>query len=176
MERSVKDMSIKIKINIFSWIAVLCWMAIIFMFSSQSGKNSNNLSIKVTKTVVYNNKVTYNLKKNNSLDSLNYFVRKNAHFFMYLVLCVLVSNAFRKSGIEGISFVILSLSFCFLYAISDEFHQLFVQGREPRLKDVIIDSFGVLVGLIIYLTICRLKFFHTHSTNFPIHIEKSSKK
>ena len=39
-----------------------------------------------------------------------------------------------------------------LYALSDEFHQLFIPGRTGRLKDVCIDSIGMLIGfLCIYI-------------------------
>lgn len=169
-------MQIKSKAFLFSWIAVISWMAIIFMFSSQSGKTSNNLSIKVTKTVIHTNKATYSIANKNNIAKANYIVRKNAHFFLYLVLCVFVSNALRKSGTEGIKLAIFSISICFFYAISDEYHQLFVQGRESRLKDVIIDTLGALVGYGIYLSFRRAKLFHTFSTNFPIYLEKTSKK
>ncbi|WP_431191604.1 VanZ family protein [Peribacillus frigoritolerans] len=33
-----------------------------------------------------------------------------------------------------------------LYAISDEVHQLFVIGRGPQVKDVLIDSAEAIVG------------------------------
>jgi len=39
---------------------------------------------------------------------------------------------------------------CFAYAVSDEFHQYFVPGRGPRWGDVMLDSFGAALGIIIY--------------------------
>ena len=43
---------------------------------------------------------------------------------------------------------------CFLlgvgYGITDEVHQLFVEGREASIYDVIADSLGVLLGQLIY--------------------------
>ncbi|MBQ3466792.1 MAG: VanZ family protein, partial [Oscillospiraceae bacterium] len=47
------------------------------------------------------------------------------------------------------------LLFCFLYACSDEFHQLFVPGRAGMFSDVLIDTVGVLFGLT---AACALSF------------------
>ncbi|MDE5856078.1 MAG: VanZ family protein, partial [Anaeroplasmataceae bacterium] len=47
-----------------------------------------------------------------------------------------------------------------LYAISDEFHQSFIGGRAPAVKDVVIDSIGLLTALFlicIFLNIKRIR-------------------
>ncbi|MEF2639337.1 MAG: VanZ family protein, partial [Lachnospiraceae bacterium] len=36
-----------------------------------------------------------------------------------------------------------------LYAASDEFHQLFVPGRSGQVRDVCIDSSGVMIGILL---------------------------
>ena len=38
---------------------------------------------------------------------------------------------------------------CFLYACTDEFHQLFIAGRSAEIKDVLIDSFGSLTSILL---------------------------
>jgi len=43
----------------------------------------------------------------------------------------------------------------FLYACSDEFHQTFVPGRAGQFKDVLIDTAGALIGLIV-VTLIRM--------------------
>ena len=35
------------------------------------------------------------------------------------------------------------------YAASDELHQLFVPGRSGEIKDVLLDSLGVLLGVLL---------------------------
>ena len=35
-----------------------------------------------------------------------------------------------------------------LYAVTDEFHQLFVPGRSGQFSDVVLDSAGALAGLL----------------------------
>jgi VanZ family protein len=42
----------------------------------------------------------------------------------------------------------LALSFVFLYAASDEFHQIFVPSRTPLVSDVFIDTAGGTIGLL----------------------------
>jgi len=99
-----------------------------------------------------------------NVDRFNHIIRKNAHFFVYLVLGILVMNALEKQlRIENGELRIkkfkdysskrlaLALGICVLYAISDEVHQLFVPGRGPQVKDVFIDSAGACVGIMIYL-------------------------
>ena len=38
---------------------------------------------------------------------------------------------------------------CVLLAAGDEYHQSFVAGRGPSVKDVGIDSFGALIGILL---------------------------
>ena len=45
------------------------------------------------------------------------------------------------------------LIFCFIYACTDEFHQLFVMGRSCEMRDVLIDTLGSFVGILIYYKI-----------------------
>ncbi len=42
------------------------------------------------------------------------------------------------------------------YAATDEIHQLFVPGRSGQLSDVLLDSAGVMAGIIIVLLLIRM--------------------
>lgn len=140
--------------KIFSWIAVILWMIFIFNLSSQVAEQSNELSTGITEVVV---KTVERINPQVDLDTykLNHIVRKNAHFFAYLVLGILTLNALRRSGIYGYKSVVLALVICVLYSMSDEIHQLFVPGRGGQFKDVIIDSAGVTIGIGVYLLSIR---------------------
>ncbi|AOT70122.1 VanZ family protein [Geosporobacter ferrireducens] len=134
---------------ILSWTAVLLWMLLIFLLSAQPAQQSNQLSKGLTGVIIETaEKVTSSFEIN--INRFNHLLRKNAHFFAYLILGVLVINAFRKSEVVGVRGVVLTLVICVIYAISDELHQLFVPGRGGQLRDVLIDSAGVIVGIIIY--------------------------
>ncbi|MEG0267863.1 MAG: VanZ family protein [Carnobacterium sp.] len=88
---------------------------------------------------------------------LHHFVRKNAHFFIYLVLGFLTTIAFKSNGTSGWKSSILALILCVSYAFSDELHQTIVPGREAMLSDVGIDSLGVSVGIMIQGVLTKVK-------------------
>ena len=50
----------------------------------------------------------------------------------------------------------ISLLFSFLYAGSDEIHQFFVGGRSASFKDVLIDSTGACIGILLTIIIYTL--------------------
>ena len=143
--------------KILLWIPVILWMMLIFNFSSQPGEQSTKLSTGIANiNIKAIEKVKPNTKFN--LVQFDHMVRKNAHFFLYLLLGVFAINAFRKSGINVISgykYVVFALLICMLYAISDELHQVYVPGRSAQVTDVILDSAGACVGILVYLIIFR---------------------
>ena len=83
----------------------------------------------------------------------DFVVKKLAHIAEYATLSLLLYRGFMasgfKSGKAGVYAIVLSI----IYAISDELHQSFTPGREPRVRDIIFDTIGA--GLAIY---CFRKF------------------
>lgn len=142
--------------KIISWIAVILWMVLIFKLSSQPVEQSSKLSGKVTNIYI---KVIEKAKPNTkfNIEKFDHIVRKNAHFFIYLVLGILVVNALRRSGVIGYKCIVFALLICILYALSDEVHQVFVPGRAAMVKDVFIDSAGAAVGILMYLGLSKVK-------------------
>jgi VanZ family protein len=137
---------------LFSWVAVLLWLGLIFNFSSQAADNSAALSTGLTRIIVgVLEKVAP--AAHFDLNQVEHLLRKNAHFFVYLVLGILVINAKRRSGLKGWKWFFLALGFGVLYAVSDEIHQLYVPGRSGQIRDILIDGAGVLAGSIIYKTV-----------------------
>ena len=55
----------------------------------------------------------------------------------------------------------ISLIIGIIYASSDEIHQAFVPGRGPMLTDVLIDTSGVTVGILLVIVIFKIykKYF-----------------
>lgn len=141
---NLKNISILI-----SWTAVLCGMLLIFFLSSQPGKQSDQLSEGVAKVIVEAVEKV-NPKANFNMSRLNHLLRKNAHFFAYLILGILVMVALWTSGVSGKKGIVIALCVCILYAISDEVHQLYVPGRGGQVKDVLLDSVGAMVGIGLY--------------------------
>ena len=135
------------KRKVFPWIFVILWMALIFYLSHQPATESNGLSTGITEKIIEMvEKIAPAININ--LGRLNHIVRKNAHFFAYLILGILVTNGLRNNEIIGFKGFRLALLICVLYAISDEVHQLFVPGRGGQVRDVVLDSIGAIVGII----------------------------
>lgn len=133
-----------------NWILVLIWMLVIFLFSSDPAVVSDEKSGFVIKIIS-----NLGIDLNSTFGKLsNFIVRKIAHFTEYFILYVFLFNALRNHNIAGnkistgkaLSFAIIVT---FLYACSDEYHQIFVPGREGRFRDVMIDTSGGLFGMIL---------------------------
>lgn len=77
--------------------------------------------------------------------------RKSAHLTEYAVLSFLFSRIFfHKFKLDYKRVLFFSLISSFLFALSDEFHQLFVLGRSGNLFDVGFDLVGIGLGLFIF--------------------------
>jgi len=148
-------------IIILSWTVVLLWLVLIFSLSAQPAEQSDGLSKKVTEVIIETVERVVDLDSEKSetdlVEELNRLVRKYAHFSSYLVLGLLVINAFSRSKVIGFKAFTFSFMFCILYAISDEVHQLFVPGRGAQVTDVLIDSFGAFVGIGMYGVVGKIR-------------------
>jgi VanZ family protein len=83
-----------------------------------------------------------NLKTNLEQDFL---LRKIAHVVEFGILTLLLYRAIKNEGHKTNKAIIYSFIIALFYAFTDEFHQLFVRGRHGSLKDVGIDSIGILI-------------------------------
>lgn len=140
---------------LLSWLVVVLWMGLIFYLSAQVADQSAKLSFGVTQFFI-NLLHTVFPGIHIDIQTLGFVVRKLAHFLCYLVLGLLVLNAFGKSGVKGYKRFLFSAIVCILYAASDEIHQLYVPGRGGQIRDVLIDSFGAGTGFILYIAIGKL--------------------
>lgn len=152
----MKTVNIKLYKVIFNISLIIICMAIVFIFSSEQGKESRSTSRKVTETIVQiisdkpieeNEELVHNVDK---------VVRKLAHYTIYTVLGFVLMNFFYntdKSLKEKIKYTLICGTG---YAITDEIHQLFVSERSARLFDVGIDTLGVITGISIYLIAIKI--------------------
>jgi VanZ family protein len=140
--------------KLLSWTAVILWMMLIFSLSNQPASQSNDLSKGITEVIIENvEKVAPEAQY--KLGDFNHIVRKNAHFFVYLILGILVMNALSRSGKNRLAAAKWAVLICVGYAITDEIHQIFVPGRGAQVKDVLIDSAGAVVGCGLYMAVSR---------------------
>ena len=110
------------------WVPVAIWAGVIFFFSS----------IPDLKTGL----------------EYDFVLRKIAHITEYFILTSLLYRAFRDSfQMNPLRLCIYPALFSFLYAASDEIHQFFVLWRNCSMRDVLIDS----IGIIIFYIVIRIK-------------------
>lgn len=81
------------------------------------------------------------------VDALEMVVRKCAHMGEYAVLFWLWAHALSVSGAKHPARTALIV--CAAYAASDEFHQCFSDGRGPSPVDVMIDTVGAAIALLL---------------------------
>ena len=76
------------------------------------------------------------------------------HASVYLVLAFLSIVFFNVLMNNKHYWIALSLALIVSvgFAISDEYHQTFVSGRTGQPLDVLIDSAGAMIGILIYTT------------------------
>ena len=141
--------------KLFHSILVIIWMLVIFNFSSQNGYKSTKTSDVVTSMVVnvttsVTNKDIPREEVKKKVEDSTFLVRKTAHFTEYLILGILVLQLLSDYTKINKRMLIVSLIICYLYAVSDEVHQIFISGRTAKVLDTFIDGAGSLVGITIY--------------------------
>lgn len=119
----VKVMLVMKKFSKF-WLPVIIWALIIFTFSSGTVPKVG---------------VTY---------WQDFLAKKIAHVIEYALLGILFYRALKGYGLKSTDAVIGAIVLTLVYGLTDEFHQVFTPGREPRIRDVIIDTAGGALGVL----------------------------
>lgn len=133
-------------------ILIIINCVVIFCFSSQnSDKSSETSGVVVEKVVDTISNVNKNVEKDSIRDTITFIVRKMAHFSIYTLLGIWLMNEANTFEISKKRKIVLCVLFGCLYAISDEFHQSFVSGRSQEVRDIFIDTCGVLFGCMVVL-------------------------
>lgn len=109
-----------------------------------------------------------------SADSASFLIRKTAHFTEYAILgaslSVTVNSLWKVKSVDqntafsdrpGTAVLLKTGLIAFgigaAYAVTDEIHQRFVEGRSCEVRDMMIDFGGVLLGVLIISLIKRLR-------------------
>ncbi len=157
-------MKINIYIRIAAALLAVLWMTRIFSYSSDDATASMQVSRSVSYDIVESANRILNLgwdedKIYGASKTIEKTVRKLAHMAEYGVLGILVSiacDAWRPSAVRSF----IAMLICLAYAVSDELHQTFVDGRSGEIKDVVIDLCGALIALMIGYLIIHL--YHSY--------------
>ena len=150
---------------------MLCWMVVIFMFSAEPDTESSELSGSVSYRIVsvVNTITASHWDEKELLDKaelIDYPVRKCAHIRKYTILTILGFMTF--SFLHGRRRFVIPITMTFLYACTDEIHQLFVPGRAGRFTDVLIDTTGGIIMLLFIALVTHVaRKRHTAGTAKP---------
>jgi len=108
---------------LFYWLPPIVWMGIIFFLSSRQ-------RIGISEIYIY-----------------NFVFFKTLHMIEYAMLFFMLFRAIHKTfnKLSQTHALILAMILALLYGITDEFHQTFVPTREGSIRDVGIDSIGILL-------------------------------
>lgn len=129
------------------WLPLLLWLGVIFIGSTDlmSAEHTSRFIVPFVRWL----KPDISLE---TLASIHFIVRKGAHLSEYAVLALLLLRAAIYMTNLKWSMSILCVSVwvaCVFVAATDEFHQTFVRSRRASVRDIMIDSAGAIVGLLI---------------------------
>ena len=130
---------------------------VIFRFSAQQAESSNKTSGVVVNTIIEKSPRTKNLppkEKEKKKKEIVTPVRKTGHFTVYTSLGILIYLCAKTFKGGEKKKILISVLLAFLYACTDEIHQLFVNGRSGEFRDVCIDTSGALFGALLIWVIC----------------------
>lgn len=145
-----------IKLSNIAGIMAAAWMCVIFAFSAQTKEESSVVSEGFSYRMVSSTGLLFHLHIDEEqvreiAASIERTVRKCAHMTEFAILALLVYGWMCRWRISRRQRAFAAAGLTMLYACSDEFHQLFVAGRSGRFSDVLVDSAGAVLGLLLFL-------------------------
>ncbi len=136
---------------VLRWVLVAVWAGVIFYLSSRSGLDFGDRSgllgfirgvLDSWQAALFGPDVD--------------IVSPLGHFCEYTVFGFLVTRALFPSLSVKRS-IAVAFAICVLYALTDEWHQSFVPGRECDIADVAVDACGTALGAAIAVFLQRRK-------------------
>lgn len=138
----------------YIWLmAAVLWMVLIFHFSNQKASESSEISGSLTYRMAEGVSRMFHFDWNEETllkyaGAVEHPVRKAAHMTEYAVLAwILFGNCIQYPLLQKKSYLWAGIG-AVLYAATDEFHQLFIEGRSGEVGDVLIDGTGAALGLL----------------------------
>lgn len=143
----------------FYGVLSLLWMAFIFYKSGQEYQEQDIkpllMSLFSEETVLLllpNIEFTYDgglVTYLKPYGMLEFFIRKLAHVTEYFILCALLLQMMFGTAVNRFVAAVVAAQLSVLYAFSDEWHQTMVPNRTGHNIDVVVDSVGVVLAVLI---------------------------
>ncbi|MEK7113133.1 MAG: VanZ family protein [Patescibacteria group bacterium] len=77
----------------------------------------------------------------------DFLLKKSAHVIEYAIFASLTYRALKETGVKKYNAGLLAILLAVIYGATDEFHQSFTPGREPRVRDVFFDTIGAILSI-----------------------------
>lgn len=143
-------------------VLLIGWMILIFSLSAataaESSATSGGIIEFLAEIFIADFDELSASEQESIIESLQFIVRKTAHFTLYGALGGLAFlSVVTYTSVPFLLRTALSGAICLLYAISDEIHQIFVPGRSGEVRDVCIDFAGSVLAILILLFLSRCK-------------------
>jgi len=148
------------------WLPPIAWM--ILVFSASSDTHSYQHSSALFEPLLH---WLFPQMSSAHVELIHHLFRKTGHLTEYALLALLLWRAIHHSRKNNCRPLVapksdaggwrwdeagLSLACVFLYAASDELHQVFVASRTALVSDVIIDTSGGAIGLLLLWSIGKI--------------------
>lgn len=162
---SISKLWVKKTIRLVLSLFVLFWLVFIFYLSNQPASVSAQNSFQMSQQILELIHEDPPVQKIRLFDN---FLRNSAHFSVFFILALALWPLNRLYGVKRPYLITIILSF--LYALSDEIHQIFVPGRAFELSDLILDFSGSLLALSLWFlwNLAYDKFKPKENTSHPL--------
>ena len=113
--------------KVMRFIPAFLWMGVIFALSAQTGNELGAMFPFVERWFPW-------------MDGFNF-----GHFVAYFILALLLWWGFAS---DRLSMKLLVVLLCVVYGASDEYHQMFVEGRHADVVDLRNDAIGAILAMM----------------------------
>ncbi|MDD9265778.1 VanZ family protein [Paenibacillus sp. GCM10023248] len=148
-------------------VAAVLWMAFIFFKSGETYQQQTLrplLEAKLGGSALFRHFPRLSFTYDGQLVSwqdpvgvIEFFIRKAGHVSEYAILALLWIIALLAKPVRVIMTLVTSSIISVLYAASDEWHQTFVDGRTGHAIDVVVDTIGVLLAVLVVLAVLGIR-------------------
>ena len=153
------------KLVLIAFIAaiIVAWCVTIFRLSGMNSETSNGKStgiveqsiskfLDITNEAGITDAHPDDEKLAKAAALINAPLRKVVHATVYFVLALLLLAIGRVifGSKKYLLTCAITILLCFIFAMTDEYHQTFVDGRTGQMMDVMIDTAGACVGTLLF--------------------------
>jgi VanZ family protein len=135
------------------WVPLILWMFVIFWASTDamSAEHTSRFLFPFLRWLRPDISAA-------TIETIHFLIRKGSHLAEYAIFAALLWRALHYGTRLRANFRLEAGLVVFsgmLYAAGDEFHQSFIKSRGSSAGDVIIDSGGILLGILAFCAITR---------------------